>query len=320
MSSDKHLNPQFKRAFLAPQFWPTWLFLGFLWLVGQLPPRANQWVGYCFGFLLYWLAPARKRIAQINIDLCFPELTQAQRAQMVRGVIDSCGLSFAESALALWGHGEAMRSRHSISGLEHIHKAQAEGKGVLFLGSHLTTVDVSGLLMAFHAEVDALYRSQPNPLMNYAIIRARSRVNGVIIQRNDTRRLIKNLREGRIVWYAPDQDYGPKHSVFAPFFGVEAATVVATARIAKMSGAAVIPFFCYREPGARFRLQILPALEGFPCGDDLADAARINKIMEDAIRVAPEQYLWVHRRFKTRPPGEPGLYPKKKRRSRRPRL
>ncbi len=318
MSLEKHPYPQFERAFLAPRYWPTWLLLGFLWLTGQLPPRANQWMGYFFGFVFYWLAPSRKRIAQINIDLCFPELTAAERARMVRGVIDACGLSFAESALALWGRGEAMRNRHTMIGLENLQKAQAEGKGVLFLGSHLTTVDISGLLMAFHAEVDALYRSNPNPVMDYAILKARSRVNGVIIQRNDTRRLIKNLREGRTVWYAPDQDYGAKHSVFAPFFGIDAATVVATARITKMSGAAVVPFFCYREPGARFRLEILPALENFPSGDDLADATRINKLLEDAIRLAPEQYLWVHRRFKTRPEGEPSLYPRRKPRKAKP--
>ena len=317
MTSDNSKNPVFERRFLAPRFWPTWLQLGFFWLIAQLPVRLNQAVGYGMGWLLYRLAPARRRIAEINIGLCFPELDAQAQAQMVRGVINACGLSFAETAMALWGAVDKMRGRYEITGLEHIEKAQAEGKGVLLMGSHLTTIDISGLMMAYHIQADVLYRSHPNPLMSYAIARARSRVNEDAIQRNDTRKLIRNLRKGRIVWYAPDQNYASAQNVFAPFFGIPAATVVATSRIAQLSGAAVIPFFCYRQPGGRFRLVVQPPLDNFPSGDDVADATRVNRILEDAIRVAPDQYLWVHRRFKTRPAGEPSVYPPKKRRRRR---
>lgn len=285
-----------------------------------MPVRLNQVVGHCLGFLLFYLARSRKRYAEINIALCFPELDARAQAKMVRGVINSCGLSISETAMGLWGAENKMRNRYSITGLEHIAAAQAEGKGVLLCGSHLTTIDISGRIMAYHIVSDVLYRPDLNPLMSYAIARARSRVNGNAIHRNDTRQLIKNLRAGHIVWYAPDQDYGPAHSVFAPFFGVQAATVVATARIAKMSGCAVIPFFCFREPKGRYRLEIQPALDHFPSGDDLADATRINRIIEEAIRQAPDQYLWVHRRFKTRPAGEPGIYPPKKKRKARPQV
>lgn len=288
-----------------------------MWLIAQLPVRANQAVGRVFGWLLVCLAHRRTRIAEINIALCFPELDKPSQARIVRGAIMSCGFSFAETAMALWGSVNKMRNRYRVTGLEHIAQAQSEGKGVLLMGSHLTTIDISGLIMSYHIKADVLYRSDPNPLMSYAIAKARSRVNDDAIQRNDTRKLIKNLRLGRIVWYAPDQDYGMTHSIFAPFFGVPAATVVATARIAKMSGAAVIPFFCYREPKGHFRLEVQPPLEHFPSGDDLVDATRVNGIIESAVRVAPEQYLWVHRRFKTRPEGEPGLYPKRRRPRRR---
>ncbi|ACE85026.1 LpxL/LpxP family Kdo(2)-lipid IV(A) lauroyl/palmitoleoyl acyltransferase [Cellvibrio japonicus] len=317
MSSDNPKSPVFERAFLAPRFWPTWLLLGFFWLIAQLPVRLNQAVGYGLGWLLFYLAPARRRIAAINIEYCFPELDARARDNMVRGVIYACGLSFAETAMGLWGAKDKMRGRYELTGLEHIENALAEGKGVLLMGSHLTTIDISGLIMSYHIKADVLYRSDPNPLMSYAIAKARSRVNDDAIQRNDTRKLIKNLRMGHIVWYAPDQDYGAKHSVFAPFFGIQAATVVATSRIAKLSGAAVIPFFCYREAKGRFRLVVQPPLDNFPSGDDVADATRVNRILEDAIRVAPDQYLWVHRRFKTRPEGEPGFYPHKKRSRRR---
>jgi Kdo2-lipid IVA lauroyltransferase/acyltransferase len=312
--------PSFHRSFLKPRFWPTWLVLGFFWFIAQLPVPVNQAIGRGFGQLFWWFAHSRKRYAAVNIALCFPELDAQAQAKMVRGVIMSCGLSIAETAMGLWGQKNKMRNRYSISGLEHIAKAQAEGKGILLCGSHLTTIDISGRIMAYHIVSDVLYRPDPNPLMSHAIAKARGRVNGIAIHRDDTRQLIKNLRKGHIVWYAPDQDYGRAHSVFAPFFGIQAATVVATARIAKISGCAVIPFFCFREPHGRYRLEIQPALENFPTGDDLVDATRINKLIEDAVRQAPDQYLWVHRRFKTRPEGEPSLYPPKKKRRVQPKV
>lgn len=315
---DKSKLPQFHRSFLLPRFWPTWLALGFFWVIGQLPVTLNQAIGRGLGHLLYRVANSRKRYAEINIALCFPELDAQAQAKIVHGVVMSCGLSIAETAMGLWGQQNKMRNRYSITGLEHIEKARAEGKGVLLCGSHLTTIDISGLMMSYHIVADVLYRADPNPLMAYAIMTARSRVNDNAIHRNDTRQLIKNLRKGNIVWYAPDQDYGRDQSVFAPFFGIQAATVVATSRIAKISKCAVIPFFCFREPHGRYRLEIQPALENFPTDDDVADATRINKIIEDAIRQEPDQYLWVHRRFKTRPIGEESLYPPKKKRRARP--
>jgi KDO2-lipid IV(A) lauroyltransferase len=316
MSLDNRKSPVFERAFLGPRFWPTWVLLGFLWLIAQLPVRANQAIGWCFGWLLFYLAPARKRIAEINIAHCFPELDAKAQAGIVHETIMSCGFSFAETAMGLWGPANKMRDRYEIAGLEYITQAQDEGKGVLLMGSHLTTVDISGLMMSYHIRAYALYRSDPNPLMSYAIATARSRVNEGAIQRNDTRKLIRKLRQGHIVWYAPDQDYQSAQSVFAPFFGIPASTVIATMRIAKMSDAAVIPFFCYREPKGRFRLEIQPPLDNFPSGDDLVDATRVNRVIENAVRVAPGQYLWVHRRFKTRPEGEASFYPKKKKRRR----
>jgi KDO2-lipid IV(A) lauroyltransferase len=317
---DKSQLPPLNRRFLLPRFWPTWLVLGFFWLIAQLPVQANQFIGRGLGLLFYYLAKSRRRYAEINIALCFPELDAAAQAKMVRGTLVATGLSITETAIGLWGQVDKMRNRYEISGLEHIAEAQAQGKGVLLCGSHLTTIDISGRIMAYHIDADVLYRADPNPLMAYAIAKARSRVNGSAINRDDTRQLIKSLRQGRIVWYAPDQDYGRNHSVFVPFFGVPAATVVATSRIAKLSGCAVIPFFCFREPGGRYRLEIQPALENYPSGDDIADATRINQILEQAIRQAPEQYLWVHRRFKTRPEGEASFYPPKKKRGSRPKL
>ena len=317
---DTSLRPRFHRRFLLPRFWPTWLLLGFFWLIAQLPVALNQAIGRGIGQLFHWFAGSRKRYAEINISLCFPELDAKAQAKMVRGVMRSCGLSVAETAMALWGQDNKMRGRYTVTGMEHLERAQAEGKGILLCGSHLTTIDISGRMMAYHVEADVLYRPNANPLMDYAIMKARSRVNDGAIHRKDTRQLIRNLRKGHIVWYAADQDYSHNQNVFVPFFGVKAATIVATSRIAKLSGCDVIPFFCFREPHGRYRIEIQPALDNFPTDDDEADATRINQILEAAIRQAPDQYLWVHRRFKTRPPGEPSVYPPKKKRSKKAQL
>lgn len=310
----KAIYSPFSLKFLLPKFWLTWILLGFFWCIAQLPIAWNQAVGRAVGHLFFHLGKARRVIAETNVRLCFPELSSAEQDYIIKESIIACGLSMSETAIALWGSKNKVRDRYTISGLEHIDKAQAEGKGILLCGSHLTTIDISGRVLSYHKEVNALYRPDPNPLLSYAIAKARNRVNAKAIHRNDTKQLIKSLRQGEIVWYAPDQNYNIKHSIFAPFFGISAATIVGTSRIAKMSGCKVIPFFCYREAGGRYRLEILPALENFPTEDDLADATRINHIIETAIRKAPEQYLWVHRRFKSRPLGEPSFYPKKPKR------
>lgn len=181
------------------------------------------------------------------------------------------------------------------------------------MGCHFTTLDAAARILAFHVKYDMLYRKDPNPLLAYMLIKARESFAGSAIVRSDTRQLIKNLRQGHVVWYAPDQDFGAKHSVFAPFFGVQAATVVGTARIAQLGKAVVLPFSHYRDDvNNHYSIHIEPALENYPTGDDLSDATRINQIIEQSIAKQPDQYLWVHRRFKTRPDGEASFYVKSK--------
>jgi Kdo2-lipid IVA lauroyltransferase/acyltransferase len=206
-----------------------------------------------------------------------------------------------------------LQQRYTISGLEHIHAAQAQGRGVLLVGCHFTTLDAAARILAFHIKYDMLYRKDPNPLLAYKLIQARESFAGSAIVRSDTRQLIKNLRHGHVVWYAPDQDFGTKHSVFAPFFGVQAATVTGTARIAQLGKAVVVFFAHYRDAKNIYHLVIEPALQNYPTGDDVADATHINHLIETAVAKQPDQYLWVHRRFKTRPAGEADVYPKKNR-------
>lgn len=308
----KHLPPVFRWSFLGPRYWPTWILLGFLQLIAHLPMRINFALGRALGWLLFYLVPSRKRIADTNLRLCFPEWNDAKREQMVRMIVQSCGISFFETAMSLWGPATGLRSAHSISGLEHLQAAQAAGKGVLLVGCHMTTMDICGRMLASHIKFDILYRQDPNPLLAYMLVKARESFNGESIISVETRKLVRNLSAGHIVWYAPDQDYGIKHSIFAPFFGIAAATVPGTGRFANLGDALVMTFMHYRAANGHYRIEISAPLENFPSGDDLVDTTRINQLIEQMIRTQPDQYLWVHRRFKTRPEGEQSVYAKRK--------
>ncbi len=308
----KHLPPIFRWSFLGPGYWPTWIMLGFLQLIAHLPIQVNVALGRGLGWLFFHLIPSRKRIADTNLRLCFPELNDVEREKMVRSIIQSCGISFFESTMALWGSANRLGRCHSIKGLEHLQAAQATGKGVLLVGCHMTTMDICGRMLALHTKFDILYRQDPNPLLAYMLVKARESFNGESIISVETRKLVRNLRAGHIVWYAPDQDYGIKHSIFAPFFGIPAATVPGTARFAKLGDAQVMAFTHYREPNGHYRIEISAPLENFPTGDDLVDTTRVNQMVEQMICKQPDQYLWVHRRFKTRPEGEVSFYAKKK--------
>lgn len=309
---DRHSPPEFHTSFYGPRYWPTWLGLGFFHLLGLLPMSVSMVFGRILGDLLFYAAPSRRHIAEVNISECFPHLSAGEQRALVHKILRSTGKSIIESSIALWGPARQLKSRYSIRGLEHIEAAQAKGQGVLLVGCHFTTLDAAARILAFHVKYDMLYRKDPNPLLAYKLIKARESFAGSAIVRRDTRQLIKNLRHGHVVWYAPDQDFGAKHSVFAPFFGVQAATITGTARIAGMGKAAVIPFAHYRDQDNHYHLVIEAPLENYPTGDDVADATRINHIIETAVAKQPDQYLWVHRRFKTRPEGEPSLYAKKK--------
>ena len=307
---DKHSPPEFHPSFYGPRYWPTWLGLGFFHLLGYVPLSLSLVFGRLLGNLFFYVAGSRRHITQVNIAKCFPHLSAAEQHHLVRKIMHSTGKSVVESSVALWGPARQLKQRYTITGLAHIEAAQAKGQGVLLVGCHFTTLDAAARILAFHVKYDMLYRKDPNPLLAYKLIKARESFAGNAIVRSDTRQLIKNLRQGNVVWYAPDQDFGAKYSVFAPFFGVQAATVVGTARIAQLGKAVVIPFAHYRDENNHYQIVIEPALANYPTGDDVADATRINHIIETAIAKQPDQYLWVHRRFKTRPEGEASFYVK----------
>jgi Kdo2-lipid IVA lauroyltransferase/acyltransferase len=308
---DKHSSPEFHPSFYGPRFWPTWVLLFFFYVLGHLPMAVTLPFGRLLGDLFYCVAASRRRIAKANIAVCFPELSLIEQKNLLRKIMHSTGKSIVESAVALWGPVGHLQKRYTISGLEYLAAAREQGIGVLLVGCHFTTYDVAARILALHTSFDMLYRKDPNPLLAYELIRARESFAGEAIVRTDTRQLIRNLRQGHVVWYAADQDYGAKHSVFAPFFGVQAATIVGTARVAQLGKALVMPFAHYRDENNVYHLVISAPLKDYPTNDDVADATCINQEIESAIKKQPDQYLWVHRRFKTRPEGEPNIYARK---------
>ncbi len=296
--------------FLHPRHWPTWLGLGLLRAAGALPYRLQLGLARIAGALFYRLAGRRRHIAETNIALCFPELDGARRAQLVRENFQNAAMALLETGVSWWADDERLRPLYRVEGLENLEAARRLGKGVILLGGHYTTLEISGRLAAFHIpDVCPVYKRAHNPLFEAVMSRARRRNYHRLLPHKEMRTLIRALRRNEVVWYAPDQDFGMHASVFAPFMGVPTATLTMTARLARASGAPVLPFYSERLPGgAGYLIRFGAALEGFPSGNDEADAARVNAAIEAQVRRTPAQYLWLHRRFKTRPPGEKPVY------------
>jgi KDO2-lipid IV(A) lauroyltransferase len=298
------------------RYWPTWLGLGLLWCLTRLPYSWQTGIGRLLGNTFRLFASNRKHIAQVNFSLCFPELSEQQRQRLLVDHFTSLGIAVMETAMSWWATERQLEKLVKIDGLQHLHAALQGGKGVILLSAHFTTLEIGGRLLALHAPFHVMYRKHKNPVIERVMRNARIRNFDKAIPRKDLRAMLQSLKQNLPVWYAPDQDYGAKHSIFAPFFGIPAASITASSRIARMSGAAIVPFFQTRLPDNRgYQLTLYPALQDFPGEDIEQDTRRINQLIEARIREQPEQYLWVHRRFKTRPPGEDRPYkPRRKKR------
>ncbi|WP_312669333.1 lipid A biosynthesis lauroyl acyltransferase [Stutzerimonas nitrititolerans] len=306
-------RPRFRACFLHPRFWPLWLGLGLLWLVIQLPYRALLALGRVLGKAMYYLAGPRRHIARRNLELCFPDLSVAERERLLKENFASNGIALFEMAMSWWWPQARLQRLAHIEGLEHLRQAQTEGQGVILMALHFTTLEIGAALLGQRHTIDGMYREHKNPVFDFVQRRGRERHNrdATAIEREDVRAMLKVLRAGRAIWYAPDQDYGRKQSLFVPLFGIQAATVTATSKFARLGRARVVPFTQQRlADGSGYRLVIHPPLEDFPGESDEADCLRINRWVEEAVSLNPEQYLWAHRRFKTRPEGEPSLYRK----------
>jgi len=290
--------------FLHPRFWPSWLGLSFLRLSIYLPFKMQLWLGARLGSLLRLFLKRRFHIARRNLEICFPELTQQQRDNLLAENQKNLGILVLETALSWWASDKTLLKRVRFEGLEHLEQAHAKGKGVIILTGHFTSMELCGRLLSLKIPGYVFFRPMKNELFNAVMFAARQRCSEGIILQNNSRLMFKLLRKGKSVWFAPDQDYGRDRSIFVNFFGHIAATVPSTARLAKMTGAAIVPYAPKREQDGSYTLRCYPAIENFPSDDEANDTQRINDILEQEIRKVPEQYFWVHRRFKTQPEGK----------------
>ncbi len=306
-------TPVFRAALLAPRYWPVWLGLGVMRLLHCLPIRVQlslgEWIGACGARLV----KSRRLVVAANLRVAFPERSHNERRAMLHAHFRALGRGGFEAAIAWWSSDARIRKLAVVEGLEHLRAVQAQGQGALLLTGHFTTLELGARFLTL-AGVDfhAMYRPYQNPVMDYLMHHWRQRRSRLpAVPREELKMLVRTLRAGRFVWYAPDQALDPRISVYVPFFGKNVATIVATSKLSAMGRSAVVPYFPSYLGRGRYRVVIEPALQDFPGADEVADAARINAVLEDGIRrYAPTEYFWVHKRFKAVPAGELDIYQK----------
>ncbi|PVV07167.1 MAG: lipid A biosynthesis acyltransferase [gamma proteobacterium symbiont of Ctena orbiculata] len=291
-----------KHHLYSPRYWPTWAGMTMLWLLSQLLPYSlAMTVGRLLGKLIHRVSPTRRHIAAVNLSICFPEKSEIEREQLLLDHFHSLGIGIVMIGFAWWARDEKLRSLVEIEGIEHLQQSLDRGKGTILLSAHFTDLEITGRLLSLFQPIAVMYRPHENPVIEWAFSRNRRMRFEAAIARNDIRQVVRTLRQNLPVWYAPDQSFKGRNSILAPFFGEPAGTNTATSRLAKISGADVILFSGYRKPnGSGYHLVIHPPLNDFPTEDVQQDATRINGLIEMAIGYAPEQYLWIHRRFKKR--------------------
>lgn len=292
-------RPRPKRPPFHPTNWPVWLMIGTLRLCAFLPYRVLLMFGRVAGWLMRRTGSRRVRITTWNIQRCFPELAPAEQARLIDAHFSALGTMTFETVLAWWAPDEKLAPLAHWEGWEHVERALAGGKGAILLSCHFTPLEVGARLVNTRVRLDPMYKPNRNSAFEHAMRGSRLRHYGALIPMDDVRGLLRSLKQNHPVWYAPDQGFLGKGMAMVPFFGIDAPTNTATARLARMSGAPVIPFFTHRLPGAEgYLLRFLPPLAGFPSDDLVADAARVNRLFEDEVRTDPAQYLWAHNRFK----------------------
>lgn len=285
----------------------TYLLVGFLWLLHWLPLPILRGLGRLLGRLLYALGRERRNVALINLRLCFPDKTEAEREALARQHFMAFSCAVLDRTLGWWASKERLERLVKITGVEHL--TDPEGKPVILLSPHFVGLDAGATRISMFVPGCSVYSNQKNPVFNKLLYDGRVRfTDAVLLSRQDgMRKIIKAMRDGYRFYYLPDMDFGPKESIFVPFFGVQAATIPAVSRLVRMTGARVVACITRQVPDG-YEVEVMPPWENFP-GDSIeADTAYVNQFIESQVLRMPEQYFWLHKRFKTRPAGEQRFY------------
>lgn len=297
------------RHFIAPRYWPTWFGLGALRIVCWLPHKAVLALGRVIGRIAFRIAADRRLIVKRNLHLCFPEMSDAERDALARRHFEALGMSLMEMGLGRWASDRRLSRLTTVEGVEHILNAVNEGRGVILLSAHFTTLELSGRVLKLHIPpFDAVYRKNRSEFITEVLRTGRERSAAKTIEKRDIKSMVRSLRQGRVVWYAPDQSFSRKGAEVVPFFGVPSMHTTATSTLARLGKAVTIPYFPERLPDGRYRLRVLDPLQNFPSGDPVADTSEYVRVLEEHIRRCPEQYFWLHRKFKDLPDSYPDYY------------
>jgi len=297
-------------GFWQPRYWPIWLALAGMRLLAFCPYQVQLAAGRLLGRFAGLGLRKRRHIAAVNLSLCFPELDTAQRDALLRRHFESLGMTLIEHGLGWWASAAAIERLVEVRGAEHLQQAMAGGRGVVLVAGHFASLEITGrAFSSLFPSVAALYRSSRNPFVDEILKRLRHKSVPLLIPKQNMRGMVRALRKGIPVWYAPDQSYRGEMSALLPFCGEPAMTNTALSDIVRLGKAAVVPLVPRRLPGGQgYVLEIFPALDDFPGESAAADALRVNALIEAQIREIPEQYYWIHRRFKGRPAPLPDPY------------
>lgn len=284
-----------------------YLAVGVLWLLHWLPLQVTRAIGSALGRVLYMFGHERREVAKINLRLCFPDKPEAEIERLARAHVIAFCRAALERVFAWWSSAARLRRLCRVTGIEHL--KDPAGRPVIMLCPHFVGLDAAATRLSMDVLACSVYSAQKNKVINRLLYRGRTRFNETILlsRQDGMRKIVKALKDGYPFFYLPDQDFGPKESIFVPFFGVQAATIPALSRLVRLTGACVVPVVV-RQVATGYDVEVMPPWENFPGASVEEDTAYMNRFIESQVLRMPEQYFWLHKRFKTRPPGEQRFY------------
>jgi KDO2-lipid IV(A) lauroyltransferase len=299
---------------LKPRYWNTWLLVPFLWLLSLFPMTIIYGLGTVLGNFIYRIAPSRRKIAIRNLELCFPDRTPKEIQMLAKETFRNILRVALSSGIFWWSSQARLTQLVRLKDVHHYEHALNSGRNLIVLAPHFVSLEIGGIYLSMTSPLVSVYQRSRNPVFDQLTRAGRGRFGNVLVERkSDAKRLIREMKKGAILYYLPDQDPGiqwdPRRAVFVPFFGLEAATWATLARLASITNALVLP--CATKllaAGNGFEINFGPPLDNFPSGDPALDATHMNHAIEKLVRDMPDQYFWVHRRFKTQPPGGKDYY------------
>jgi KDO2-lipid IV(A) lauroyltransferase len=283
------------------------LLVGFLWLLHWLPLPALRGLGWLIGRLLYAVGRERRQVALTNLRLCFPEKTEAEREGIARKHFIAFSRAVLDRTLGWWASKERVERLIRVHGSEHL--LNLEGRPLLILAPHFVGLDAGAVRISILGKACSVYSNQKNPVFNKLLYDGRRRFSDILLlsRQDGMRKIVRAMKDGYPFYYLPDMDFGPEDSIFVPFFGVQAATIPGVARLVRLTGARVVACVT-RQVADGYEVEVSPPWENFPGESVEADTALVNRFIESQVLRMPEQYFWLHKRFKTRPPGEQRFY------------